>query len=184
MPSKKNLASLSLLSIRKRKELTAQIEGMSGELEELRFEEQSILRALGKTDADGMKEIKNHLADVESNIRKMDEQEAQYAGDIEKARSEFDELRERAAGFDPDELVAARLALRQQMDHETRDRIYEAAQGERISIWSFENSAKATDEVLGERELQHQEKMRSIEKSKTMAEQSQKRGSDHSILDR
>ena len=167
---KKKLASLSFLGIRKRKELTAQIEGLSGELEELRFEEQSILRELGKTDADVMREIKNHLADVESSIGKMDEREAQYAGDIEKVRQEFDALKEQAAGFDQDELVAARLALRRQMDRETRSRIHEAAHGERISIWSFETSAKEVDRLLGEKNMAkghgRKERVRKIEQER------------------
>ena len=51
----------------------------------------------------------------------LDTQELEFSGAINREMGKFNELKEQAVNLDQDELTAARLALRQQMENEGRD---------------------------------------------------------------
>ena len=100
-----------------------------------------------------MKGIPSYLSTVEANVQKMDKQETQYTGNIEKAKQDFDELRAQSVDLDQDELNEARLALRPQMEHEARERVRKATHNGRASIWNFQLSVNESDKLLGEENM-------------------------------
>ena len=142
------LRALPALNISRRRELKGKIAALSEDIEELRNNEMNIVHGFGKEDARGMKGIPSYLSIVEANIQKMDEQETQYVGDIEKARHDFDELRVQASDLDQDELTDARLALRPQMEHDAHECISKSLSRGKASFRYFEKSKKTTDDLL------------------------------------
>lgn len=53
---------LSVFSIGRRKELKAKVSELSELIEELRFEEKSVIQGFGKEDAAGMKQVKGEIS--------------------------------------------------------------------------------------------------------------------------
>ena len=146
----KELSNLSVFSIGKRKELKAKIAELSEEIEELRFEESSVMRVFGKEDAAGMNEVKGEISEAEARITKLDAQEVEFTGAINREKDKFDELKEQAADFDQEELTDARLALRPQMERSARDRIRSGLSSGKPEFWKMESSFRDADRVLGE----------------------------------
>ena len=142
---KKKLAALSPLSVFKRSELKKQVAQLSDEISELEFSKNEIVASFGKEDKKEMPTVPKHIATVKANISKMDELEVRYTSDIERSGQEFDRLKENAKQYDLYELTDARLALRPQMEDEAKERIKKDIPDEKISVWSFQLSAKETD---------------------------------------
>ena len=159
---KKELAALSPLSVFKRSELKKQIAQLSEEIEELTFSKNEIVTGFGKDDEKEMPEAPKHIATVKANVAKMDELEVRYTGDIEKSGREFNRLKEQAKQYDLYDLTSARLELRPQMEDEAQERIKRDIPGEKISVWSFQLSAKETDK------LNHENGMEAWFKEQTM----------------
>ena len=170
------LKRLPVLNISRRRELKARIAELSEDIEELQNSEMNIVHGFGKVDARGMKGIPSYLSTVEANVQKMDEQETQYTGDIEKAKHDFDELRVQAAGLDQDELTGARLALRPQMERAARARIQSGLSSGRINFWHFEGSKNDADRWLDEEGMaeRHEARKRRREREKTYQPQKHK----------
>ena len=146
----KELDGLSVFSIGKRKELKARITELSEEIEELRFEEKSVMRVFGKEDAAGMNDVKGEISEAETRVMKLDAQEVEFTGAIKREREKFDGLKEQAADLEQDELVDTRLALRPQMEHSAHDRIQSGLSSGKVSFWDFEGSKKDADRWLDE----------------------------------
>ena len=79
-----------------------------------------------------------------------DESDAVLTQKIGRAKERFDDLRERAAEYDRDELTDARLSLRQDMESEAHDRIKRNIKGGKVSIRDYWSSISDADAVLGE----------------------------------
>ena len=156
------LAGLSVLDVRRRKELKAKIVELSEEITELQFAEKSLMQAFSKTDAAQMKEVEGEISKSQARIAGLDAQEFKFTGAISREKERFDELKEQAADLDQDELTDARLALRPQMESEGYERIRKATHGREISFWKFQGSIRDTDELLGEEDMaeRHEERKR------------------------
>ena len=79
-----------------------------------------------------------------------DAADASLTRKIDRAKERFDDLRERAAEYDRDELTDARLSLRQDMESEAHDRIKRNIKGGKVSIRDYWSSISDADAVLGE----------------------------------
>ena len=146
----KELDGLSVFSVGKCKELKAKIAELSEEIEELRFEEKSVMRVFGKDDAAGMKEVKGEISEAEARVMKLDAQEVEFTGAINREKEKFDGLKEQAADLDQDELTDARLVLRPQIERAARDRIQSGLSSGKVSFWDYEGSKKGADRWLDE----------------------------------
>lgn len=164
----KELSSLSVFSIGKRRKLKAKITELSEEIEELRFEEKSVMRVFGKEDAAGMNEVKDEISEAEARVVKLDSQEVEFTCAIKREKDKFDGLKEQAADLDQDELTNARLALRPQMERTARDRIQSGLSSGKVSFWDYEGSKKDADRWLDEEGMaeRHEEKTRRREREK------------------
>ena len=146
----KELAGLSVFAAGRRKELKAKIEELSEEIEELQFEEKSIMQVFGKTDATGMKEVEEKISKSETRLVKLDAQEVKFTCAINREKEKFDGMKAQAADLDQNELTDARLDLRPQMENEGRERVHRAEGGRKINFWKFQGSISETDKLLGE----------------------------------
>ena len=87
----KELAGLPVFAIGRRKELKARIVELSEQIEELQFEEKSIMRGFDKADAVGMKEVEGEISKSEARIVKLDTQKAEFIGAINREKEKFKE---------------------------------------------------------------------------------------------
>ena len=149
----KELAGLSVFAIGRRKELESRIAALSEEIEELQFEEKSIMQAFGKADAARMKKVEGEISKSEARIVELDAQEAEFTGTISREKEKFDKLKAQAADLDQDELTDARLALRPQMERKAHDRICGTVGGSKISFWNLQGSISNADKLLGEDDM-------------------------------
>ena len=85
-----------------------------------------LLRSLDCADDADMSDIKKDIAAMEAALKKLDEQEGKYAAELESTLQQYRELEAQAAEFDAEELTAARLQLRLDMDRSTVSRIQTA----------------------------------------------------------
>ena len=161
----KELSSLSVFAVGRRKELKTKIAELSEEIEELQFEEKSVIRAFDKTDAVGMKKVEGEIAKSEAHIVKLDAQEVEFTGAISREKEKYDGLKVQAADVDQDELADARLALRPQLENEGRERISMGTPDGRISFAKYQAAVRNADRELAEDGMvkQYQEHKRSTE---------------------
>ena len=164
----KEYDGLSVFNIGKRRELKTKIAELSEEIEELRFEEKSVMRVFGKNDAAGMNEVKGEISEAEASVVKLDAQDVEFTSAIKREKDKFDGLKEQAADLDHDELIDARLALRPQMERTARDRIQSGLSSGKVSFWDYEGSKKDADRWLDEEGMaeRHEEKKRRREREK------------------
>ena len=108
------------------------------------------MQAFDKMDVTEMKKVEGEISKSEARIMKLDTQEVEFTGAINREKEKFDGLKAQAADIDQDELSDARLALRPQMEREAQDRIRIAEGGRKISFWDFQGSISDADKLLGE----------------------------------
>ena len=152
----RELDGLGFLSIGRRRELKTQLAALAEEIEELRFEEKDIMQGFDKEDVAGMKQVKSEIGGAEAEMVRLGKDETTLTEAIEKEREKFTELKKQAAELDRGELTDARLALRPQMEAQSKERIRRAMSSGKISFWSYQASVRDTDAILGEEYLTEQ----------------------------
>ena len=149
----KELAGLPMFASGKRKELKAKIAELSEEIEDLQFEEKSIMRAFDKEDVAGMKDVEGEISKSEARIVELEAQELEFTGTINREKEKFDDLKAQAADLDQNELTVARLALRPQMENEGHERIRKSTPDGRVSFAKYQASVREADGALGEDDI-------------------------------
>lgn len=94
--------------------LNSQIAELTEELEELKSEKTRLIYKIGVGDDEGVKRSKLRIEKERENLQKAEKAEARYSVDLDDAVAEYHDLETRAAGLDPDELMDACLALREE----------------------------------------------------------------------
>ena len=119
-------------------------------IEELRFEESSIVKSFAKEDTAGMLDVKGDISETEAGVRRMNKQETVIKEKIDKTKVEFDGLKKQAADLDLYDLTEARLSIRPKMESEAGERIRKALGGKQPGFWDYHISIQDTDRMLGE----------------------------------
>lgn len=153
----KELDGLSLFSIGRRKELKTQLAAITEDIEELRFEEKSVMQTFDKEDAARMKKAKTEISSVEADVVKLGKQETTLTDAIDEERAKFTGLKEQATGLDRGELTDARFALRPQMEDQAKERIRGAVSSGKLDFWKFQHSTRDTDQLLNETGITEQQ---------------------------
>ena len=96
--------------------LNSQIAEVTEELEELKSEKTRLIYKIGVGDDEGVKRSKARIEKERESLQKAEKAEARYSIDLDDAAAEFHDLEARAAELDPDELMDARLALREEQE--------------------------------------------------------------------
>ena len=96
--------------------LNSQIAEVTEELEELKSEKTRLIYKIGVGDDEGVKRSKARIEKERESLQKAEKAEARYSVDLDDATEEFRDLETRAAGLDPDTLMDARLALREEQE--------------------------------------------------------------------
>ena len=136
-------------NLAKRQDLAKQISTLSEDIEELRSEKAMLLRSLDCADDAAMGDVKKDIAAMEAALKKLDEQESKYAAELESVLQQYRELEAQTAEFDAEELTAARLQLRPDMDRSTVSRI-QAAYETQYNPFIMTEARQDVSEMLNE----------------------------------
>lgn len=145
--------NLSVVSVFKRRDLTAQIEGLSEEIEELRNEEISIIRSFGKKDAAGMKEVPAEISDSEAAAKEYGEKEKKYNRELNAEKQRFMETKAQTVDLNPAELTAARMEIRPEKEQDAHKRL-SAIVGGSFNSDVQQESSRDVDYMLDEEFLE------------------------------
>ena len=141
----------SALNILKQRELAKRIAKLSEDIEELRSEKSMILSRFDKTDDDGMKEVKQWVASMESSLQRLEQTEAKYQAELDAALAQFRELTGEAESVDKSELQTQRQILRKLHTQDARDRLQQA-HGKQYSAITMMEAQQDVDRLLREDE--------------------------------
>jgi len=141
----------SALNILKQRELAKRIAKLSEDIEELRSEKAMILSRFDKTDDDGMKEVKQWVASMESSLQRLEQTEAKYQAELDVALAQFRELAGEAESVDKSELYTQRQALCKTHTQDARDRLQQA-HGKQYSAITMMEAQQDVDHLLREDE--------------------------------
>ena len=141
----------SALNILKQRELAKRIAKLSEDIEELRSEKAMILSRFDKTDDDGMKEVKQWVASMESSLQRLEQTEAKYQAELDAALAQFRELTGEAESVDKSELHTQRQTLRKTHTQNARDRLQQA-HGKQYSTLTMMEAQQDVEYLLREDE--------------------------------
>ena len=137
----------SVLNILKQRELAKRIAQLSEDIEELRSEKAMILSRFDKTDDDGMKEVKQWVASMESSLQRLEQTEAKYQAELDVVLAQFRELTGEAENMDKAELHAHRQILRKPNTQDARDKLQQA-HGKQYSPITMMEAQQDVDHLL------------------------------------
>ena len=117
--------ALSLVSIRKRRDLTSQIEEKEAEIAKLQKRKKAVMQKCGKTNHAGMQEVQKQIAMAKAAIRHVDDRQAVIHETIAKNKRSFLDLLKSPEVYDLDVLEQERLAVRPDAESAIRSGIKE-----------------------------------------------------------
>lgn len=135
--------------IPKLRDLTRRIAERAEELEELKTEKEVLLRSLDCADDTGVSSVKKDIAAMENALKKLGKQEERYSAELDDAMKEYDKLKEQAADFDTDELMEARIVIREGKERSVISHVQDAY-GEKYDPLLMFDSRRDVSELLGE----------------------------------
>ena len=110
-----------------------------------------ILSRFDKTDDDGMKEVKQWVASMESFLQRLEQTEAKYQAELDAVLAQFRELTREAESVDKAELHTQRQTLRKTHTQDARDRLQQA-HGKQYSAITMMEAQQDVDHLLREDE--------------------------------
>jgi len=136
--------------IPKQHELSRRIAELTEDLEELKSEKDMLLHSLECTDDAGITAVKKDVAAMESALKKLEEQEQKYSIELDNALTEYAELKEQAANFDPLELYEVRQAIRPAQEKAAKAQLTDILQ-KKPAIGMLLNAKQEVSHLLEER---------------------------------
>ena len=103
---------LPIYHVKRHKALAVRIAELTEDLEELRFEKALLLQKFEYAEDAGAEAFRKDIATMEAGLKKLETQEQKYSAELDKALTEYAELKAQAADFDPVELYKARQVIR------------------------------------------------------------------------
>ena len=152
------LKTLSAASFLRRGELKRELAAITEDMEELKSELSMLLADFGKTDAEGMKEVKQRLDAMSASKAGLKTIAAKAADSMDAEVEKFRALQEQAKTVDANELHAARMELRGEMTAAVREKIKDTF-GKSYDYDRFRQADRDVSELLGE---PHPDEQRSI----------------------
>ena len=156
------------LRITRHRELSALITGLTEELEELRSQKAMLLRELSCRDDSEIGAVKKDVADMAASLSALGGQEKKCTAELADALKQYAELKEQAVDLDPDELLAARLALRPEREHAAASRL-QTAYGDEFKAVTLHDSKLDVRNMLSER----------VQRPRKTVNRQQKRKAEH-----
>ena len=137
--------------IPKHKELTARIAELTELLEELRSDKEMLLRCMDCDDEKEIPNVKREISQTEQALKQLEQQESQYAAELDAALEQYAGLQAQAAELDPVELYQDRQEIRPAYTQEATQRLQQIY-GQEYSHIFMERSARDAAWLLHEAE--------------------------------
>ena len=135
--------------ISKLSELSRRITELTEDLEELKTKKDILLHRLDCADDAGVSAMRKDVFAMENALKRLAEQEAKYAAELDDALKQYAKLEEQAAGFDADELAKTRLSLRPDRERSAASRV-RYAYGEKYDPLIMSDSRRDVAALLHE----------------------------------
>lgn len=138
-----------VINIMKHRDLSRRIAELTEELEELRSEKTQLLASMEYASDTPISAVQKDVAAIEANLKKLEQQEQRYTAELNKALSEYEELKAQASNFDPDELAMAQFAIRPEKEAAVQRKVRETY-GDKYDFWAMIGAEKDVSRMLKE----------------------------------
>ena len=146
---------LPIYHVKRHKALAVRIAELTEDLEELRSEKALLLQKFEYAEDAGAEMFRKDIATMEAGLKKLEAQEQKYSAELDKALTEYTELKAQAADFDPVELYKARQVIRPAQEKAAERQLEETLQN-KPSVGLLLNAKQETLHLLGENEEEWQ----------------------------
>ena len=140
---------LPIYHVKRHKTLAVCITELTEDLEELRSEKALLLQRFEYAEDAGAEMFRKDIATMEAGLKKLEAQEQKYSAELDKALTEYTELKAQAADIDPVELYEARQAIRPAQERAAEQKIKDAMQ-EKPSLAMLLSAKQETSRLLKE----------------------------------
>ena len=141
--------ALPIYHVKRHKELAVRIAELTEDLEELRSEKALLVQKFEYAEDAGAEAFRKDIATMEAGLKKLETQEQKYSVELDKALTEYAELKAQAVDLDPVELYKARQAIRPAQEKAAEQQI-EDAMHEKLSLIMLLNAKQEASRLLGE----------------------------------
>ena len=140
---------LPVYCVKRHKTLAVRIAELTEDLEELCSEKALLLQKFEYAEDAGAEAFRKDIATMEAGLKKLETQEQKYSVELDKALTEYAELKAQAVDLDPVELYKARQAIRPAQEKAAEQQI-EDAMHEKLSLIMLLNAKQEASRLLGE----------------------------------
>ena len=140
---------LPIYHVKRHKALAVCIAELTENLEELCSEKALLLQKFEYAEDAGAEAFRKDIATMEAGLKKLETQEQKYSVELDKALTEYAELKAQAVDLDPVELYKARQAIRPAQEKAAEQQI-EDAMHEKLSLIMLLNAKQEASRLLGE----------------------------------
>ena len=140
---------LPIYHMKRHKALAVRIAELTEDLEELRSEKALLLQKFEYAEDAGPEAFHKDIATMEAGLKKLEVQEQKYSAELNKALTEYAELKVQAAELDPIELYKARQAIRPAQEKAAEQQLRDAMH-EKPSLVMLLSVKQETSRLLGE----------------------------------
>ena len=141
--------ALPIYHVKRHKALAVRIAELTEDLEELRSEKALLFQKLEYAEDAGAEEFRKDIATMEAGLKKLEAQEQRYSAELDKALSEYADLKAQASDFDPVELNKARQVLRPAQEKAAERQLEETLQ-KKPSLIMLLSAKQEVSRLLGE----------------------------------
>ena len=140
---------LPIYHVKRHKALAVRIAGLTEDLEELRSEKMLLLQKFEYAEDAGAETFRKDIATMEAGLKKLEAQEQKYSAEMDKALTEYADLKAQAADFDPVELYEAQQAIRPAQEKVAEQQL-EDTMHEKPSLIMLLSAKQETSQLLRE----------------------------------
>ena len=141
--------ALPIYHVKRHKAMAVRIADLTEDLEELRSEKALLLQKFEYAEDAGAETFRKDIATMEAGLKKLETQEQKYSVELDKALTEYAELKAQTVVFDPVELYKARNAIRPVQEKEVEQQL-EGTMHEKPSLIMLLSAKQETSRLLGE----------------------------------
>ena len=142
---------MPIYHVKRHKALAVRIAELPEDLEELRSEKALLLQKYEYAEDAGIEAFRKDIATMEAGLKKLETQEQKYSVELDKALTEYADLKARAADFNPMELYAARQAIRPTQEKAAERQLTDSnSMQEKPSLVMLLNAKQESSRLLGE----------------------------------
>ena len=140
---------LPIYHVKRHKALAVRITELTEDLEELRSEKALLLQKFEYAEDVGAEAFRKDIATMEAGLKKLETQEQKYSTELDKALTEYGNLKTQATDIDPAELYEAHHAIRPTQEKSAEQQLKDSLQ-KKPSLGMLLGAKQEMSRLLGE----------------------------------